>query len=97
MKLTRAQKLKLSGMVVAVLVVVGVTAIIANSKFTGGLAGGVSADLGDLATGKVVVLSQETYDTALAKLTDYFGQQGSQSTQDKIVADVVKMLQDAVK
>ena len=43
MKLNRAQKLKISGMVVAVLVVIGVTAVIANSKFTGGLAGGVGA------------------------------------------------------
>lgn len=88
-------KLKVSGMIAAVIAVVGVTFIIANSGIGGGGLAGVSADVQDLATGAVVVMSRETYQDALARLNSYFDK--DQAAQDKIVADVVKMLRDVVK
>lgn len=75
--------------------VIGVTVIIANSEVGGGLTRGVSADVKDLVTGAVVVMSQETYQDALARLNSYFDK--DQAAQDKIVADVVKMLRDVIK
>ncbi|OGB74574.1 hypothetical protein A2V68_03185 [candidate division Kazan bacterium RBG_13_50_9] len=82
-------KLKIAGMVAAVIVVVGVTTLIAKSNFPGK---GVSADLGDVAAGAVVVMGQETYDALLADLGQYF-KETDQSSQDNIIKDVVKRLE----
>jgi len=88
-------KLKVTGMVAAVIAVVGVTVIIANSSVS--LTKGVSADLGDLAAGNVTVMSRESYDAAVAKLNEYFVQSGDKTAQDNLVAEVVNILKDVQK
>lgn len=89
-------KLKVTGMLAAVIAVVGITVVIANSSVVD-LTRGVSADLGDLATGSVTVMSTEDYDLVLDKLTEYFDIATDQTLQDNLVAEVVNILQDVQK
>jgi hypothetical protein len=88
-------KLQVTGMVAAIIAVVGVTVIIANSSID--LTRGVSADLGDLATGAVTVMSRDDYDAAVTKLNDYFAKAGDKTAQDNLVAEVVNILQNVQK
>ena len=84
--------LKIAGLLAVAVVVVGATIIIASSS----LGEGVSADLGDVAAGEVVLMPQDDYQMALEKLGDYF-MATDKTTQDNIISDVVKILQDAKK
>jgi len=85
-------KLKAAGMVAAVIAVVGVIVIVGNGQIS--LTKGVSADLGDLAVGKVTVMSQETYDTAVKKLNAYFAEAGNKTAQDTLITEVVNILKE---
>ena len=88
-------KLKTTGMVAAVIAVVGIIVIIGSSQV--GLTGGVSADVKDLAAGNVTVMSRDSYDSALAKLNEYFRQAGNKTAQDNLVGEVVNILQEVQK
>lgn len=84
--------LKIAGLLAVAVVVVGATIMIASSS----LGEGVSADLGDVAAGNVVVISQTDYQAVLDQLGNYFTTT-DKTTQDNIVSDVVKILQDTQK
>lgn len=88
-------KLKMTGMVAAIIAVVGITVIIANSQV--GLTGGVSADVKDLATGNVTVMSKEDYDSVLVKLNEYSQEAGNRVAQDNLIAEVVNILKNVQK
>lgn len=85
--------LKIAGLLAVAVVVVGATIIISRISL---LDKGVSADLGDIAAGEVVVISQTDYQMALDQLGDYFTT-ADKSAQDNIVSDVVKILESAKK
>lgn len=87
-------KLKIAGMVAAIVVVVGITAMIATSKLPGS---GVSADIADVASGAVVVISQDTYNDILSELENYFEEGDDQTAQDNIIQDVVNTLEAVLK
>jgi len=84
--------LKIAGLLAVAVAVTGATLLISR----GTLPGGVSADLGDIAAGEVVVISQTDYQAALDQLGDYFTT-ADKTTQDNIVLDVVKILENAKK
>lgn len=94
MSLDKTAKLKVSGMLAAVIIVIGVTVIISNSAITG--SGGVSADVEDIATGRVIMMPQEIYHGIMADLNTYFKLRENQEEQDKLIQDIVDSLNGLV-
>jgi len=84
--------LKTAGLLAVAVVAIGATILISRVS----VGRGVSADLGDVVTGSVVVISQTDYQSALDQLGDYFTT-ADKSAQDNIVSDVVKILESAKK
>lgn len=80
-------KLKIAGLLVAVIAVVGITALISQ----GTVFKGVSADIGDIATGEAKLIPKADYQAVLQQLNNYF-LTNDQTAQDNIIHDIVKIL-----
>ena len=89
--MTKKTNLTIAGLLAIAVAVAGATVLISYESPKEG----VSADLGDLLAGDVVVMSQADYQATLDKLRDYFTTT-DKTTRDNIVLDVVKVL-EAVK
>lgn len=83
--------LKIAGLLAVAVVAIGATVLVSNIAPKG-----VSADIKDIAAGEVVLIPQDDYQMALEKLGDYFTAP-DKTTQDNIISDVVKILQDVQK
>lgn len=90
-------KLKVTGMVAAVIAVVGITFIIGKSSITSELTKGVSADIGDIAAGEVVLIPTDDYNSVLAKLDEYFIRAGDEVTRDTLITEAVNILEGIQK
>lgn len=87
-----AQQLKIAGMVAGVVVVIGVIGLLALTD-AGRLRtiGGTSADVGDIATGKVVVISKADYQQMLDQLKSYAT--ADETTRTAIIQGVIHSLE----
>lgn len=94
MSLNNSSKLKVSGMLAAVIVVVGTIAIISNSTLYD--SSGVSADVADLATGDAIIVPLSVHQEVIGDLNSYFELQDDKVAQDKIIQEVVNTLSELV-
>jgi len=86
--MAKKNNLNIAGLLAIALAVAGITILISYETPKEG----VSADLGDLLTGEVVVMPQDDYQAVLDKLEDYFITT-DKTSQDNIILDVVKVLE----
>ena len=86
-------QLKLAGLVAGAIVVVGVIGVLTFTPL-GRLntIGGTSADVGDVATGNVVVVAKDNYQEILAQLKSYAN--ADEATRSTIIQEVIHSLEN---
>lgn len=89
----QSHKLKLAGLVAGMIVVVGVIGILTFTPAKGlNTIGGTSADIGDIATGNVIVISTADYQQLLDKLIQ--STQADETTRLTIIQGVIHNLEN---
>lgn len=85
-------QLKLAGLVAGAIIVVGVISVLTFTP-AGRLntIRGTSADVGDVATGNVVVMAKDDYQKILTQLRDYAN--ADETTRSAIIQEVIHSLE----